>query len=230
MVFEKGMSIILPAFNEEEIIEEMILHTDDAIKKLKIPYEIIVVNDGSIDNTLKILKNMKKTVTRLNIISFPKNRGYADALKEGFEAAKFDLIFYTDSDMQFDVNEVKYLLEKSENFDIVCGFRAPRKDPLLRLVISFFYNRLIDIIFNLDMKDIDCAFKLFRKEIFYNIEIESKGFLVDLEIMAKAKRLGFEIAECPVSHYPRKKGISTVSMKKIVQTLTGIFKLRTRIN
>lgn len=231
MASQKGLSVVLPAFNEEEVIEEMVEHTNEALKKLNIEnYEIIVVNDGSTDNTSFIVHGIKKKIKQLKIIDFPLNRGYADVLREGFSAAKFELIFYTDSDMQFDVNEIKYSLEKSNYYDIVCGFRAPRKDPLIRLMISFFYNRVVDIIFRLDMKDVDCAFKLFKKDVFNDIEIRSKGFLVDLEIIAKANRKGFKIAECPVSHYPRKKGKSTVSIKKLLETVKGILWLRRNLN
>jgi hypothetical protein len=137
-------------------------------------------------------------------------------------SARHPLVFYTDSDNQFDVGELKKLLPLIENADIVCGFRIYRFDPLTRLVLSWGYNLLVRIIFRINVRDIDCAFKLFRREIFDRITIESKKFFVDAEILAKARFLGMNLVEIGVRHYPRTAGHSTVRASHIFSTLKEI--------
>jgi dolichol-phosphate mannosyltransferase len=134
-------------------------------------------------------------------------------------------VFYTDSDMQFDVKEVKNLLPAIEDYDIVCGFRIYRYDPLSRLFAAWGYNLLARTIFRLRVRDIDCAFKLFRREVFDVIQIRSKKFFVDTEILAKARRHGFKMTEIGVRHYPRAGGRSTVRASHVISTLRELAKM-----
>ena len=133
--------------------------------------------------------------------------------------ARCQLIFYTDSDNQFDVRELKNLLPLIEDADIVCGFRIYRFDPLTRLVLSWGFNLLVRIIFRIGVRDIDCAFKLFRREVFDYVQIESKKVFVDAEVLAKARYHGFRLVEIGVRHYPRPAGRSTVRASHIFSTL-----------
>ena len=224
----KQVSAVIPAFNEEENIAEMIVQVDDALGSMELgAYEIIVVDDGSKDRTGEIADGLSKQYSgRLHVIHHKENRGYADALRTGFENARCSLVFFTDSDRQFDMNEITRLLDKIDECDIVCGYRVNRQDPWRRIFISRVYNKVINLFFGLHVKDVDCAFNLFRKSVFDNIQIERKGFAVNLEVLWQAKRKGYSIIEVPVSHYKRPAGSSTVSLKALIKTIHEIIRLR----
>jgi hypothetical protein len=129
------------------------------------------------------------------------------------------LIFYTDSDNQFDVREISRLLPLIEDVDIVTGFRIYRFDPLTRLVLSWGFNLIVRIMFRIKVRDIDCAFKLYRREVFDKVTIESKKFFVDAEVLAKARYYGFSMVEIGVRHYPRTAGQSTIRPSHVFSTL-----------
>ena len=226
-----SLSVVLPAFNEEGNIAKMVEHVISVVDDLDLSkYEVIVVDDGSKDRTGKILDDLANKYKSLHTIHHTKNRGYADALKTGFNNAEYPLIFYTDSDRQFDVNELKPMLKEIDDCDIICGYRAKRMDPAKRIFTAWVYNKLVNLIFGLNVRDVDCAFKLFKKKALDEINIESKGFLVDLEILSKVKQKGFTIKEFPITHYKREEGSSTVSHKAILKTISGILWLRRRLN
>lgn len=224
------MSIVLPAFNEEEGIEEMVRTVLASTEPVGFEArEVIVVDDGSTDRTAEIIDRLEKEIEEVRAIHHSQNLGYADALKTGFAAARYELVFYTDSDLQFDVREIKNLLPAIDDYHLVCGFRIYRFDPLSRLILSWGYNLLVRVLFRLRIRDIDCAFKLFRRDIFDVIQIESKNFFVDTEILAKARALGFRMTEIGVRHYPRRVGRSTVRPSHILDTLIEIGKMWSRI-
>lgn len=220
MPFE-SISAVLPAFNEEENIETATTRMAEVLGSLHLhDWEVIIVNDGSVDSTGEVADRLAAAdPTHIKVFHHNPNRGYAEALKTGFTSARSQLIFYTDSDNQFDVRELKNLLPLIEDADIVCGFRIYRFDPLTRLVLSWGFNLIVRIIFRIGVRDIDCAFKLFRREVFDKIQIESKKFFVDAEVLAKAKYYGFRLAEVGVRHYPRPAGRSTVRPSHVVSTL-----------
>jgi glycosyltransferase involved in cell wall biosynthesis len=222
----KSISFVLPAYNEEENIEKAATAIVEVAETLGLDdYELIIVNDGSVDNTRGIIDSMAASNPRIRPIHQPVNLGYADALKAGFAGARMGLVFYTDSDLQFDVREVKNFLPASDDYDIVCGFRIYRYDPLTRLFLAWGYNLLARTVFRLRVRDIDCAFKLFRKEIFDVIEIRSKKFFVDTEILAKARYNGFRMTEIGVRHYPRAGGTSTVRPSHVLSTLRELARI-----
>jgi glycosyltransferase involved in cell wall biosynthesis len=222
----KSISFVLPAYNEEENIEKAVRAVIAAAEGLDLAdYEVIVVDDGSRDRTPEILESLRLENPHVRPIRQPRNLGYADALKTGFTSARLPLVFYTDSDLQFDVREVKNLIPASEDYDIVCGYRIYRYDPLTRLFLAWGYNLVARTIFRLRVRDIDCAFKLFRREVFDVIEIRSKKFFVDTEILAKARHHGFRMTEIGVRHYPRVGGRSTVRASHVASTLKELTKM-----
>ena len=222
----KSISFVLPAYNEEDNIEKAVRAVVQAAETIDIEdYEVVVVDDGSADRTAEILERLRVENPHIRPIHHPKNLGYADALRTGFTSAKLPLVFYTDSDLQFDVKEVKNLLPAIEDYDIVCGFRIYRYDPLTRLFLAWGYNLVARTVFRLRVRDIDCAFKLFRREIFDVIQIRSKKFFVDTEILAKARHHGFRMTEIGVRHYPRAGGRSTVRASHVVSTLRELIKM-----
>jgi glycosyltransferase involved in cell wall biosynthesis len=222
----KSISFVLPAYNEQENIEDCVKRVVEVAEGLDLDdYEVIVVDDGSADRTGEIIDRLQQEYSRVRPIHHPVNLGYADALRTGFTGARCGLVFYTDSDLQFDVREVKNLLPASEDYDIVTGFRIYRYDPLTRLFLAWCYNLLARTIFRLRVRDIDCAFKLFRREVFDVIEIRSKKFFVDTEILAKARHYGFRMTEVGVRHYPRSRGQSTVRPSHVISTLRELAKI-----
>lgn len=223
----KGISIILPALNEENNIGLAIREIIDYLSGYDIDYEIIVVNDGSKDSTGLIADEIAKTNSKIKIINHEVNGGYGKSLKDGFDKGKFSLVFFTDSDRQFDIKSLSIMLPLMQTgvVDLLIGYRLKRKDPFIRRFLSWGFNTLAGFLFDLNVKDIDCAFKIFKKEIFSKIEIESKNFLINTEILAKARYFGYNILEVGVEHFPRTAGQSTISIKYIPLTLFELFRI-----
>jgi dolichol-phosphate mannosyltransferase len=223
--YPPGISIILPAYNEEDSIETAVTRSYSVLKKLDRPHEVIVVDDGSRDHTAEICRRLRTDHPSLRLIEFGENKGYGVALRTGFLAGQYSLVFYTDSDNQFDVSELKYLLPLMDSYDIVVGFRIYRYDRPLRLFLSWGYNRLIRWLFRIRLHDIDCSFKVFRREIFDRMELTSTDFFIDTELILKAKRLGYRLNEVGVRHYPRTAGRSTVRPSDIPRTLLTLMRI-----
>jgi dolichol-phosphate mannosyltransferase len=223
MAFET-ISAVLPAYNEEENIETAVTRLSATLRSLGLrEWEVLVVDDGSEDRTGEIADRLAaEDPEHLRVFHHSPNRGYAEALKTGFTNSHYELLFFTDSDLQFDVGEIKSLLPLIEEADIVCGFRIYRFDPLTRLVLSWGFNLLVRIMFRIGVRDIDCAFKLFRREVFDKVTIESKKFFVNAEVLAKARFFGFRLVEIGVRHYPRPAGRSTVRASHIFSTLAEL--------
>lgn len=222
-----SISAVLPAYNEEENIETATRRMADVLRSLDLSdWEVIVVDDGSVDQTGLIADRLvEEDPDHIRVFHHNPNRGYAEALKTGFTSARHKLIFYTDSDNQFDVHEITSLLPLIEDADIVAGFRIYRFDPLTRLVLSWGFNLLVRVIFRIKVRDIDCAFKLFRREVFDKVTIESRKFFVDAEVLAKARYFGFRMTEVGVRHYPRPAGRSTVRASHIPATLIELARI-----
>src|ERR1044072_7557144 len=221
------ISAVLPALNEEENIETATLRLAEVLGSLSLKdWEVIIVDDGSTDRTGEIADRLvAEDPAHIRVFHHNPNLGYAEALKTGFTSARHQLIFYTDSDNQFDVREIRHLLPLIADADIVNGFRIYRFDPLTRLVLSWGFNLIVRIMFRIKVRDIDCAFKLFRREVFDKVTIESKKFFVDAEILAKARYLGMRLVEIGVRHYPRQAGHSTVRASHVMSTLRELARI-----
>src|SRR6266487_6620146 len=205
----KSLSVILPAFNEEANIRAVIKDAHRTVPKLAPIFEIIVVNDGSKDRTGEICDRLAEELSNVRVVHHVRNRGYGAALKSGIERARYNLIFFTDADGQFDLNEVAALLEQTDAYDIVAGYRARRQDPPHRLLFAWGWNILVRIVLGVRIRDIDCAFKAFNRYVFDSIQIQSVGAMVNTEIFAQASRFGMTVKEVRVSHFPRRHGKPT---------------------
>lgn len=205
-----SLSVFFPAFNDEKTIPQLIKKAARLLPKLASDFEIIIVNDGSKDNTAAVLARLKKEMPFLRVVTHPVNKGYGAALKSGFKNARKDFIFYTDGDGQYDVNELKNLVAEMRNgVDVVNGYKINRADNLLRKICGDAYSRLTKVVFGLKIKDVDCDFRLIRKKVIKKITLKKDSGAICLELVKKIQNAGFKIVEVPVHHYPRICGHST---------------------
>jgi glycosyltransferase involved in cell wall biosynthesis len=214
-----SVSAILPAFNEEAVIERSVRHVADVLARLVDDFEVIVTNDGSKDGTGAILAGLQQTAPelRLRVVSHPRNLGYGAALASGFDAAQKQLIFFTDGDKQFDVGELAdFLPEMDQRTDMVLGWRRQRADPPLRLLNAWGWKLLVNSLFGYTARDIDCAFKLFRRGVWQSLTVQARGATFSAELLIKARRLGYAIKERPVSHLPRTAGKATGARPAVI--------------
>lgn len=204
--YTESISVVFPAHNEETNIARAIEQANQVLPGLTQDWEIIVVDDGSHDRTAQVLKECQQNQENLFVLRHPINRGYGSALKSGILHAKKDLIFFSDSDLQFNLAELSDLLDWIGEFDIVVGYRRKRVDPFHRRVNAFGWNILVRLVLGLKIRDIDCAFKVFRRQVFDTVIIDAVGAMVNTDILAQAFKSGFKIKEVPVTHYPRLSG------------------------
>jgi glycosyltransferase involved in cell wall biosynthesis len=217
---------VFPAYNEELNIGETLTRALRTIPSFADDWEVIVVDDGSRDRTAEIVKTFSGRHPNVRCISHPTNQGYGAALKSGITNASKDLVFFCDSDLQFDIAEIRVLLEWIDRYDIVIGFRVNRKDPLYRRINAFGWNMLVRMLLKLKVRDIDCAFKLFRRKVFDSIKIDAVGAMVNTDILAQAVQQRFMIKEVPVNHYPRMLGEQTgAKVAVILKAMRELFRL-----
>ncbi len=193
-----------------------------ALAGLGYTFEILIVDDGSTDRTAAIVSELSSHLPGLHLLQHPKNRGYGAALETGFRVARYPLVAFTDADAQFYLDDLDFLVARTEDVPIVVGRRIDRKDPWRRRFFSWGYNLLIRALLGTGVHDCDCALKVFRKEVLSSLMPKSKGFFVNAEMLCRARRLGLEIAEVGVRHRARQYGQSKVSLKDIPRTLTKL--------
>jgi glycosyltransferase involved in cell wall biosynthesis len=225
-----SISVFFPCYNEQDNVKRVVSKAVEVLEAMGADFEVIIVNDGSADGTGKAADELAATDNHVRVVHHPQNRGYGVALQSGIRAAKKDYIFFTDGDGQFDISEINLLLPLIEQNDIVCGYRLNRKDPFMRKVNGWLWTKLVCVLFGMRIRDIDCAFKLFRGEIFEGMKLSSAGALISAEILARATRRGYRIAEVGVHHYPRTAGKQTgANFKVILRAFKELFKLYNRI-
>lgn len=210
---QKSISVFLPALNEQENIKTSIYSVKEYLDKRFKDYEIIVVSNGSTDSTVRIVRELAKKDKHIMLIN-DKKLGYGTALRSGFAHSSKELIFYTDADNQFDIEDLDNLFPLLSSYDIVSGYRVKRQDPLMRIFVAWAYNMLIRILFNLKVRDIDASFKLYKKKVFENMILKASTGLIDVEVLIKAKKNGFSIGQIAVRHYPRMKGQTSYEIGK----------------
>lgn len=223
-----SLSVFFPAYNEAENITATVEKAIRVLDGLDLKqYEVIIVDDGSKDDTGKIADNLASGNNNIRVIHQP-NGGYGAALQTGFYNAKYPWVVFTDSDGQFDFSEVTKLLEKIDEVDVVIGYRINRQDPLLRRLFGWGWTLLANVLLGIRTRDVDCAFKLIKKEVIDSIpHLKSqRGGMISPELLAKARKKGFKIAEVGVHHYPRSFGHQTgADFKVIFKSFGDLFKL-----
>jgi glycosyltransferase involved in cell wall biosynthesis len=224
--FSKSVSVFYPCYNEEANVERTTQAALAACKRLIADYEIIIVNDGSKDRTGEIADRLAAEHPRVRAVHNRPNRGYGGALQRGFREATKDFVFYTDGDGQFDFEELEQVLPLTAQYDIVSGYRLDRQDPLPRKINAACWGTLVRALFGLSVRDIDCAFKIYPRRLFDEIEMRSTGALIDTEILARATRLGYSIGQIGVHHYPRTAGEQTgANFRVILRAFRELFSL-----
>lgn len=219
----------MPAYNEEQNLPRMIADVVAIMRARSHDFEIVVTNDGSKDRTGAVLAELATIYPELHPVEHPVNRGYGAAVFTAITHAQRDLVFFTDSDRQFKLEELDLLLPLIANADMVVGYRAPRRDPPLRVLFGKGWSTLVTILFGYTARDIDCAFKLFRREVITTVgpQIKARGATFSAEFLVRAKRAGFRIVEAPVSHLPRTAGSPTgARLHVIVRAFRELWRFR----
>lgn len=212
------LSLVIPAFNEAAVIAQAIREAEIALPSLFEQFEVLVVDDGSTDNMAHVVEQLLPRARNTRLLRHGTNRGYGAALRTGFEAARYDLVAFTDADCQFDLFDLGRLAPLTVEYPIVAGFRVARKDPWRRRFFSKGYNQLARRLLGTRLRDVDCALKVFRREALAQLLPESRDFFVNTEMMTRACQLGFAVMEVPVTHRPRASGESKVSLREIPRT------------
>jgi len=211
-----SLSAFMPAYNEEPNIRWV---AEDVLTKLRMvtdDLELIIVNDGSRDKTGEIIDRLAEEHPEIVAKHHPRNLGYGAALRTGFSACSKEYIFYTDGDGQFDSAEIANLIPLIDRADVVSAYRVDRKDPWIRKLNAWLYNTFLLIFFRLNVRDVDCAFKLYKAKFFDKIQLKSDGALIDAEVLIKLKKAGAKIVQVGVHHYPRIIGEQTGSKLKVI--------------
>ena len=222
------LSVFFPAYNEEANIEKTVVDAKKVLERIADKWEIIVVNDGSADKTLKIAKGLSEKDKRIKVVNHKENKGYGEALKSGFYSSKYPWIVTTDADGQFDFSEVTKLYKKTDKAQVVIGYRLDRKDPAIRLFFGWGWTLLANLLLGINVKDVDCSFKLVKKEVIDKIpRLEStRGGMISPELLAKAKKEGFTIDQVGVHHYARLAGHQTgADINVILKSFIDLIKL-----
>ncbi len=225
-----SLTVFFPCYNEEANVERTTMAALMACERLVDDYEIIIVNDGSKDRTGAIADRLAHEYEHVRAVHNHPNRGYGGALQRGFREATKDWVFYTDGDGQFDFEELEGILPLLEEYEIVSAYRLDRRDPPIRKLNAFCWGVLVNAVFGMRIRDIDCAFKVFPRELFDEIEMKANGALIDTEILAKATKLDYRIGQIGVHHYPRVAGEQTgANLGVILRAFKELFALRRHI-
>lgn len=216
-----SISFFCPAYFDEENLPRLIPEVVKVLKHHAISYEIVIIHDGSPDNTGPVANALSKRYKHIRVVHHKRNRGYGTAIITGFRTAKkYDYVFYTDGDYQYKVSELSRLLKYIDKYDVVIGYRKKRALKISRLIQTLVFNNLVRLLFRLNVKDINCSMKVIKRSALKKIKLKSKGSFIEAELLLKLDKAGYPIKEVPVSHLPRKFGkASGGSPKVILQTV-----------
>lgn len=211
-----SLSLVLPAYNEEENIRFVVEQALAVLPAYTSTFEIIPVNDGSSDATPDILEQLSAEDDRVRPVSYKSNKGYGGAVNSGIVASRYDYVMFMDADRQFDIKDIEMLAPFVGKFDVVAGFRMERNDPLIRRINAEVFNIAVRILFGVHLRDLDCAFKIFRGDQVRSLNLISNGALINCEMQAKLRRQGATLVQVGVHHYPRVAGSPTGGSLKVI--------------
>jgi len=223
MTARPQLSLVFPVFDEEPNIGPLLDHALALAPRLADAFEIVVVDDGSRDGSLGVIEARRRAEPRIRLVRHAANRGYGAALRAGLREARGELVFFSDADLQFDLAQLATLLAHTHEFDIVAGYREPRRDPWPRLALAATWGALVRGLFGLRVRDIDCAFKVFHRRVLEAIPIASVGACVNTEILVRARQAGYRIHQVAVDHRRRRAGRQTGARPRVI--LRALFEL-----
>lgn len=224
-----SLTIFFPAFNEEENVAQSIKAASRVAEAVTDDYEIIVVDDGSQDRTAQVVQGLVSKYDNLKLVRHEKNQGYGGAVWTGFDSATKDWIFFSDADLQFDLKEISKLIEYIGESDVVIGYRYNRSDPFIRSLNAWGWKILMRLVFGLNVRDVDCAFKLIKSTRVKLIlpQIVSRGAMFSAELLIRLQQNGHHPIQIPVHHYPRPAGTqSGASLKVILRAFKEVLKVK----
>ncbi len=222
----KSLTLFFPCYNEEANLKRVIEDAIGILPKVTDEFEILIIDDGSQDKTGEIADYLSSKRSEIKVVHHKNNMGYGAALRSGFKHSTKDLVFFTDGDGQFSIEEITKLLSHINNYEIVTGYRIKRMDPIPRRINASLWTWLVNIVFRVRIRDINCAFKLFQRRIFNDIQLESNGAFINAELFARARRAGYKIKEVGVNHYPRLKGKQTgANIRVIIRAFKELLQL-----
>ncbi len=205
----RSITAFFPAYNDGGTIASMVITALQTLESVTDDYEVVVVNDGSVDYTGQVLAELARVYPQVRVVQHARNQGYGSALRSGFANARKEWIFYTDGDAQYDPHELKALWAAlREGVDVVNGYKIARNDPLHRRVIGRLYHHIVRLAFGFRLRDVDCDFRLIRRSVFDHIALESDSGTICLEMVKKFQDAGLRFAEVPVHHFHRAYGKS----------------------
>jgi glycosyltransferase involved in cell wall biosynthesis len=224
------LSVFLPIYNEEANVKNVILATRKVLQNVADEWELIIVDDGSIDDSPGLIKQLAESDPRIRVVTHKVNEGYGASISSGLYESKYSWIAFTDSDGQFDFAEITDFLTKrrESGADLVIGYYKKRQVSAFKKITSKLWELMVFILFGLKVRDIDCGFKLISKKVIDTIPVlESKrGAFISSELLIKARRAGFKIVEIPVTHYPRLKGVGTGrNLNVIIKSFVDLLRL-----
>jgi glycosyltransferase involved in cell wall biosynthesis len=213
---DKSITLFFPAHNEIANLESIVRTAVELCQELSGDTEIIIVNDGSSDGTAALADRLARSHNNVRVIHHSVNRGYGGALQSGFRSASKELVFYTDGDGQFDLRDLRDVILLSGQADVVTCYRIDRQDPWYRLLNTWLFEKVVFLFLGLRVKDPDCAFKVYRREVLESINMTSEGAMIDVEMLLQAQRRGYCIVQRGVRHLPRKTGVSSGGNVRVI--------------
>lgn len=221
------VSFFCPAYNDEENLPDLIPRVYRFLSEISRKFEIIIIEDCSPDRTKEVAEELARIYPHTRVIRHKTNLGYGGTLKDGFANAKYEYVMYTDGDNQYDVNQFKPNLSLLSEFDVISGYATEKAVSFTRKIQSDVFNYLILILFFIKLKDINCSMKIYKRKVLYQLDIKSDSAFIDAEMLIKAKRQGFRMAQFPVTHYKRKSGLASGSkISVIADTIKDMIKFR----
>jgi len=212
------LSVVVPCFNEAGNVAHVVAQATEVGRQLASELEIIVVDDGSTDDTARILASLRAAVPELQVVVHPQNRGYGAAVRSGLDRARMDYIFLTDGDGQFDLGELPAAIELLDTHDVVAGYRTRRQDGCWRQLWGRAWTTLVNQAFGLRVRDANCAFKLVPQSLLSSSDLRSEGALISAELLFEAQRSDLSVGQCAVSHYPRQAGRQSGASFPVIAT------------
>lgn len=226
-----SISFFCPAYHDENNLPVLIPRVHEFLSEIASIFEIIIIEDGSPDKTGEVADRLANQYSYVRVVHHPKNTGYGATLRDGFKSARYDYVIYTDGDNQYDIRDIGPYLRLLSEADVLSGYAVKKAVTLKRKIQSLVFNLLVNFLFLVDLRDINCSLKVYKRQVLSVISMRSNGAFIDAEMLVGAKRAGFKIVQFPVIHYERKSGVASgAKVSVIADTIKDMLKFRLNLN